>query len=281
MTTKISIQEWAQKAVHDLPASETPSLDIQVLMAFCLNQKREWLIVHNNDQLTEEQITRLNCYLNRLKTGEPLAYITGKRSFYGLDFIITPDVLVPRPETELLVEEALNWLEANPSKRNAVDVGTGSGIIAISLVDRFPDLKMTGIDVSPMALNVATENARYHNLQDRIQWVENDLLSEIDDRFDLIVANLPYIPTQTLKDLDVANHEPRLALDGGPDGLQVINRLLEQSTNRIHPQGLILLEIEASQDQTAVAAAKKHFPEAKISYVKDYADLPRLVKILP
>jgi release factor glutamine methyltransferase len=279
MTTKISIQEWALQAVRELTNSESPTLDVQVLMAFALKQRREWLVIHNEDPLTQEQVDSLDTYLKRLQNGEPLAYITGKRSFYGLDFMITPAVLVPRPETELLVEEALNWLEANPNRRKGVDVGTGSGIIAISLADRFTDLRMTAIDISSEALTLAEENARIHALQDRIQFIQNDLLKGIDDRFDLIAANLPYIPTDTLKNLDVIHHEPRQALDGGSDGLLLINQLLEQSVQRIYPNGLILLEIEATQGQKATAAAKKYFPEAKIDCLNDYADLPRLVKI--
>lgn len=249
-------------------------------MAFGLNQKREWLVAHFNDALPEDKIETLNQLLKRLQEGEPLAYITGKRSFFGLDFKVTPDVLVPRPETELLVEEAVTWLEANPGCRKMVDVGTGSGIIAISLADRFADLHITAVDISAPALQIAKENANSNGLPNRILWQQNDLLSGIEDRYDLITANLPYIPTQTLQGLPIIKHEPRLALDGGESGLDLILRLLGQAVNCVQPRGLILLEIEASQGQSVPELASKHFPQAKIECLNDYADLPRVVKIL-
>lgn len=278
-TTKISVQDWAREAVRTLNSSETPTLDVQVLMAFALNQKREWLVAHYNDPLPEDKVDFLNQILSRLQIGEPLAYITGKRSFFGLDFKVTPDVLVPRPETELLVEEAVSWLEANPSRRNMVDVGTGSGIIAISLADRFADLQVTGIDISAPALQIAQDNATLNGLSDRIKWQNNDLLSGIEDHFDLITANLPYIPSQTLQGLSCLKHEPRLALDGGKTGLDLIERLLYQAVPCIQPRGLILLEIEAGQGKSATELAQNIFPQAKIECVNDYADLPRVVKI--
>jgi release factor glutamine methyltransferase len=249
-------------------------------MSFGLKQKREWLVAHYEDPLPDDKVEFLNQLLSRLQTGEPLAYIIGKRSFFGLDFRVTPDVLVPRPETELLVEEAVSWLEANPSRRKMVDVGTGSGIIAISLADRFADLQVTAIDISAPALLVAQENAQLHGLNDRITFKNNDLLSGVEDHFDLITANLPYIPSRTLQTLSVLKHEPRLALDGGEMGLDLIERLLKQAVNCIQPRGLILLEIEASQGQSAPELAKQVFPQAKIECLNDYADLPRVVKIL-
>jgi len=248
-------------------------------MAFGLNQKREWLVAHYNDALPEDKVDSLNQLLKRLQNGEPLAYITGKRSFFGLDFKVTPDVLVPRPETELLVEEAVTWLEANPGRHKLVDVGTGSGIIAISLADRFADLQVTAIDVSAPALQIASENAISNGLAERINWWQNDLLSGAEDQYDLITANLPYIPTLTLQGLPILKHEPRLALDGGESGLDLIDRLLGQAVNCLKDRGLILLEIEASQGQSAPELAKKYFPQARIECLNDYADLPRVVRI--
>lgn len=278
-TTTISVQGWARDAVRTLDSTETPTLDVQVLMAFGLNQKREWLVAHYQDALPEDKVDTLNQLLRRLQSGEPLAYITGKRSFFGLDFKITPDVLVPRPETELLVEEAVTWLEANPTRRKMVDVGTGSGIIAISLADRFADLQCTAIDVSAPALQVARDNADLHGLSEKIHWINNDLLTGVENHFDLIAANLPYIPRQTLQTLSALKHEPRLALDGGESGLDLIEKLLKQAVNCIQPRGLILLEIEASQGQSAPELAQLVFPQAKIECLNDYADLPRVVKI--
>jgi len=135
-------------AICSLENSETPFLEVQVICASVLGKTREWILSHNELELGKDQVEQLNALVTRLKNGEPLAYLTGQRSFYGLDFKISPDVLIPRPETELLVEEAATWLEENPHRRKAVDVGTGSGIIAITLADLCADLEMTAIDVS-------------------------------------------------------------------------------------------------------------------------------------
>lgn len=279
MTTKISLQIWANKSIQALTDSETPTLEVQAIMAFTLGQSREWLVTHSDTLLTEEQKENLDKYLQLLQSGEPLAYITGSRSFYGLDFIVSPDVLIPRPETELLVEEAIAWLELNPTRRRALDVGTGSGAIAITLADLFPDLQIGGIDISPQALEIARQNSVLLHLDNRIEWLLNDLLTGIENKVDLIVANLPYIPTPILETLEVIHHEPRLALDGGEDGLDLIRRLLEQSMSLMNANGLILLEIEANQEKQAVELAQRNYPSSKIACLFDYANLPRLIKI--
>jgi release factor glutamine methyltransferase len=279
MTTKIELQTWINQAIRLLEHSETPFLEVQVISAYILAQSREWVIAHPDYQLTPAQVDQLDSVLNRLVKGEPLAYITGQRSFYGLDFIVSPAVLIPRPETELLVEEAIQWLEANPHRRSAVDIGTGAGIIALTLADTFIDLKMTGLDISDDALKIARENAAFNHLQDRINWQKNDLLTNIEGSFDLILANLPYIPTQVLNSLEVIKYEPRLALDGGTDGLQLIRRLLEQIPGHVRPGGAIFLEIESTLGLQVQKIAKDHFPHAKIELQNDFANLPRLVRI--
>jgi release factor glutamine methyltransferase len=221
----------------------------------------------------------LETALARLKINEPLAYITSQRAFYGMDFKVTPAVLIPRPETELLIEEAIQWLENNPHRRSAVDVGTGSGIIAITLADTFLDLILTAIDISEEAIQVAQENAHVHQMDDRIRWQKNDLLTQIEGKFDIILANLPYIPTQILNSLDVGKFEPRLALDGGPDGLQLLRRLLRQAPDHLRVGGAIFLEIESTLGEPAIQLASECFPQANIDLLKDYAELPRLIKI--
>lgn len=280
MTTKTNeLQTWMNQAIGSLTHSETPFLEVQVITASVLGQSREWVIAHPNFLLTSMQIDQLNSVLNRLIQGEPLAYLTGQQSFYGLDFFVSPAVLIPRPETELLVEEAIQWLEENPRRRTAVDVGTGSGIIAITLTDTFSNLKMTGIDLSEEALKMAASNAALHHLNERVTWQKNDLLTAIEDKFDLILANLPYIPTQTLDTLEVIKFEPRLALDGGSDGLRLIRPLLEQTPSHLRPGGAVFLEIESTIGDQVLQTAREFFPQAKIELQNDYADLPRLVRI--
>ena len=161
--------------------------------------------------------------------GYPFAYITGVREFFGRTFEIRPGLLVPRPETELLVEFAIDWLRVRPAMRSAVDVGCGSGSIAVTLAAEIPDLHVEAIDIDPLAVQVTTLNAVKHGVSQRVHAFEGDLLSGVQPTFDLICANLPYIPSETVLNLPASRHEPVLALDGGPDGLRLIDTLLEQS----------------------------------------------------
>ena len=169
-------------------------------------------------------------------------------------------MLIPRPETELLVERALGWLRDHPDRRAAADVGTGSGCIAVTLARHTPDLRVAAVDRSPAALDVTRQNARAHGVDARIDFFQADLLGSVPGPFDLICANLPYIPTADVNDLAVARHEPRLALDGGPDGLDLIHRLLAQLPARLSPGGLALFEIEYRQGQSAAALAQAASP---------------------
>ncbi|MCX8024519.1 MAG: peptide chain release factor N(5)-glutamine methyltransferase, partial [Thermanaerothrix sp.] len=188
-------------------------------------------------------------------------------------------VLIPRPENEVLVEYALRWLHENPSRRMAIDVGTGSGCIAISLAHHIPDLKVLALDRSRAALRVARENVIHHNLVNRVRLVQSDLLSPIGLITDLICANLPYIPSPRLPALKVAQFEPLEALDGGPEGLDFIRCLLEQAPSRLSTGGLLLVEIDASQADRLPSLARSFFPHARIEIHPDLAGLPRLLVI--
>lgn len=259
--------------------SETPGLDAQVLLANLLDQDRGWLLAHPEEALSEDQLDRLTRAEQRLARGEPLPYLLGHWEFFGLDFIVTPDVLIPRPETELLVETAMAWLEEHPLAPMAVDVGSGSGCIAISLAANLPGLQVAASDISFAALQVARQNASRRQVADRVHFFLGDLLAPTHGPFDLVCANLPYIPSRVLAGLPVADHEPRLALDGGPDGLRLISRLLNQLASRLAPGGLALLEIEATGGPAALALARAVFPQAGIQVLKDLAGLDRLVRI--
>jgi release factor glutamine methyltransferase len=279
MRTKINLRAWQEAAIKQLENSDTPGLESQLLLAEVMGHPREWVISHFENELTTEQNNQLNALLTRLIAGEPLAYITGRKAFFGLDFVVSKDVLIPRPETELLVEEAIQWLTANPSKRTAVDVGTGSGIIAITLADAIPDLKITAVDISPAALEIARKNCEHFQHEDQITFLQNDLLDGVQQKFDLITANLPYIPTDTLNGLNSLRYEPRMALDGGNDGTLFIGQLLNQAVTNLNPGGLILLEIEATISEIVNKQVKNHIPSARIEVVFDYANNPRIVKI--
>ena len=216
----------------------------------------------------------------RLEAGEPLPYVLGEWEFFGLPFSLTPQVLIPRPETERLVELALAWLDKHPERRIAADIGTGSGCIAVTLSARMNHLRVIATDISGEALQVASDNILRHKVADRCKLVQSDLMDNLDGSFDLICANLPYIPAATLHSLEVYRREPTLALDGGEHGLDLIARLMQQAPSRLAPGGLLLLEIEASQGADVSALAHQAFPTGKVRLIADFAGLDRVVSIL-
>ncbi len=269
-----------QKAKQRLKIiSETPSLDAQVLLAHVINQKKAWLFAHPEAVLTQQEKTQYEKLLTRLEKGEALPYVLGEWEFFGHPFWITPDVLIPRPETELLVERAIHWLKGKSKGHHLVDVGTGSGIIPICIAKNFENLKITAIDISKKALMIAKRNIERHDLTERINLIQNDLLNHTEMMFDLITANLPYIPTETLKDLAVYKTEPTLALDGGADGLALIRRLLKQASKNLISGGLILLEIEYRQGEIVRELALLNFPNAKVKIIPDLSGHDRLIEI--
>lgn len=254
-------------------------MDAQVLLAHVLAKPRAWALAHPDLVLTPEQSEALEKDLARLVQGEPLPYVVGHWEFFGLDFWVTPATLIPRPETELLVEKAIEWLQRHPQHRRALDVGTGTACIAVALAVRIPDLRVLACDLSPDALQVAQKNITRHGVQDRVTSLQADLLPVEGERFDLICANLPYIPSATLETLDVSRREPSLALDGGPDGLDLIRRLLHRAPGVLGPGGLILLEIEATQGAAAQRLARTVFTNAEVALMQDLAGRDRLIQI--
>lgn len=265
--------------------SDTPELDAQVLLAHILNKPRTRLLAHPETRLTDAQMESIKQALTRLTAGTPLPYVLGRWEFFGREFIVTPDVLIPRPETELLVEHAIVWLQRNPSRRRAIDIGTGSGCIAVSLAAEVHDLRVLATDLSLPALKVARQNARKHRTVKRIDFVRCDLLPPhthplpAESQFDLICANLPYIPTKTLHGLPIYGREPTLALDGGRDGLSLVRHLLKLAPRWLAPGGMILLEIEADEGLKALSLVYDHFERARISLHRDLAGKDRLIKI--
>ncbi len=259
--------------------SQSPDLDSQVLLAHVLDKSRAWILAHPENSLTNEEIFALEAAATRLGTGTPLPYVLGQWEFFGLKFSITPETLIPRPETELLVENALIWLDQHPKCRLALDVGTGSGCIAIALASRIPDLKIIATDISLSALYVARRNALQLGTLQQVEFLQANLIPPVQSKFNLISANLPYIPTSTLHNLKVYGKEPDLALDGGEDGLDLIRSLIYLAAYSISPGGLILLEIESSQGGAGSSLAKTIFPDAHIQILPDLAGLDRLLRI--
>jgi release factor glutamine methyltransferase len=265
--------------------SDSPELDAQVLVAHILNKPRTRLLAHPETHLTDSQIESIEKALTRLTAGTPLPYVLGHWEFFGRDFIVTPDVLIPRPETELLVEHAIVWLQNHPSRRRVIDIGTGSGCIAVSLAAEVRGLRVLATDLSLPALKVARQNARKHRVVRRIDLVRCDLLPlhsnplPTESQFDLICANLPYIPTKTLHRLPIYGREPTLALDGGRDGLSLVRQLLKIAPRWLAPGGMILLEIEAGEGLKTLSLVYDHFDRARISLHRDLAGKDRLIKI--
>jgi len=259
--------------------SETPALDAQTLLAHILQRPRAWILAHPEAMPEAAQVAALTTAARRLEAGEPLPYVLGEWEFFGLTFEVTPAVLIPRPETELLVERALIWLDAQPRGALVADVGTGSGCIGIALAVHRSRLRVLATDISLAALRVAQRNAARHGVSDRVHLICADVLTPYATAFDVIVANLPYIPTEHLPSLPVYPHEPPLALDGGHDGLRLIRHLLAQARHCLTPGGLLLVEIEASQGASALALARSTFEEARICLHQDLAGHDRLLEI--
>jgi release factor glutamine methyltransferase len=250
----------------------------QAILAHVAGRDRAWVLAHPEAALTADQSARWADLLGRAAAGEPLAYLTGEREFCGLAFEITPKVLVPRPETEMLVEAAQGWVRDNQRPdASIVDVGTGCGAIAVALAVRLPDARITASDVSSAALAVARRNAARHGVEDRIAFIASHLLKIIAGPYDVILANLPYIPSGELAELDAGRWEPLIALNGGADGLRLIRALIAQAGSRLNPGGLLALEIQFDQGQRVSALCHDAFPGAEIAVLRDLAGLDRIV----
>ena len=265
--------------------SDTPNLDASVLIAHIINKPRTWVMAHPELTLTVEQQDQMNESLTRLELGESFPYVLGHWEFFGMELNITPDVLIPRPETELLVEKAIAWLQESNVRRTVADVGTGSGAIAVSIAVNVPDAHILATDISRVALEVARDNARKHKVQTRIDFVQCDILPPHPDplsteqHFDLICANLPYIPTETLHALPIYGREPTVALDGGGDGLDLFRKLMKIAPEWLAPNSLILLEIEATRGIQALNLACDMFSQAEIHLHQDLTGRDRLLEI--
>ena len=278
--TELSLGDFLRKTSPEITQLvELPQQTLLVLLSHVLEQPQTWILAHSEAELSATQQAKLTALIARLKQGEPLPYLTGRQEFFGLSFEVSPAVLIPRPETELLVETALRWLRSHPTANSVVDVGTGSGCIAVSLAVNTPTLHIVATDISAEALIIAQRNAQIHHVEDRITFQEADLISAELGRFDLVCANLPYVPTSKIAKVNSLPYEPALALDGGPDGLALIKSCLACAPAHIRAPGMLLFEIEASMGNAAIALARKAFPRAKVTLIPDLAGKERLLTI--
>jgi release factor glutamine methyltransferase len=242
---------WTTEFLREKGA-DSPRLDAEVLLAHVRGCKRIELYTAFEEPASDDLRQQFRELVKQRAAGKPVAYLVGQREFFSLPFEVTPDVLIPRPETELLVVRALDLAKQAPltERQDGIqiaDVGTGSGILAVTLAKRLPTAHVTAIDVSAAALAVAQRNVKRHGVTDRIEWFESDLLASVpeDRKFDIIVSNPPYITTAEMAALagDVRRFEPELALHGGEQGTDVISRLIPQAAERLAPEGWLLMEI--------------------------------------
>ena len=256
-----------------------PRLEAEMILSHELQVARHRLYAFQNDVLTSQQLGNLESIVARRIQREPLAYILGHREFYGVDLQVSSAVMVPRSETELLVERALLVCLEQLAKDSlvVVDVGTGSGCIAINLAMHLPMCTVLAVDISAEALDVARVNVQNHHLGERITLMKGDLLENIDGPVDVLVGNLPYIPTGRLDQLSPeVRCEPRSALDGGCEGVDQLIRLLEQAATKLAPRATVLLEIDPGQSPVLEKTAMELFGDAVISIEQDLAGLDRL-----
>ncbi len=263
--------------------SDSARLDSQVLLAHVLAQQRSWLFAHHDHELSRRNCRRYTELITRRMRREPVAYLLGRKEFYGLEFVVDQRVLIPRPETELLVDLVLAQINDRPRQAVVVaDIGTGSGAIAVTVSLHAPEAKVYGLDISRDALDVAEENSQRLTPGRGPQFLEGDLLNPLPEPADVIVANLPYIADDEYSGLqpDVRDYEPRLALQAGAEGLDLIRRLLEQFPDKVRPNGAVLLEIGSRQGEMVANMAQALQP--KPSYVgvrRDYSGLVRMVTL--
>ena len=280
-----SVAEAVHATREMLQQLEEAPLEAELLVRHVTGLDRAGIFARSREALTPAEYHELRRLTFRRLRREPLPYILGHWEFFGLDFIVNSAVMIPRPETETLVEEALEWYERRRARDvgalTVADVGTGSGCIAVSLASRLAKASIVALDISRDALNVAEENTRKHATANHVQLLESDLLSAVSGPLDLIVANLPYIPDADVPALqpEVSKYEPQVALGGGPDGLSLIRRLLAQSHTLLSPQGAIMLEINPPQSATLPREAQDAFPDAEVRVVKDLAGRDRVLVI--
>jgi release factor glutamine methyltransferase len=256
----------SQNNVEDAP------LEGELLLRHTLNIDRVQLYIDLEKELTPQQEEAFRRLLERRLSGEPSAYITGHREFYGLDFKVNPSVLIPRPESELLVEKTLAIAKNRPLSIIA-DIGTGSGALAINLALGLPGAKIYATDISAAALEVASANCRQHGVSGRVRLLKGNLLEPLPEPVDIIVANLPYVSQPELD----PQFEPPLALDGGADGTKVIKQLCQQVGGKLKAGGWLLLEIGQGQAEAVTTILHNIFPEGEIEVIPDLGGIERVV----
>jgi len=266
----------ASKTIKQL-SNTSSKLDSEILLSKIIKKNRKYLILNSNEELKKENIKSFDYLVKRRKKGEPIAYLINKKEFWKQNFYINQNVLIPRPDTETLVEETLKLFNVN-SKLNMLDIGTGSGCILLSILKERRNFFGTGIDISKKAINVARFNAKMHQLSNRVKFYNSDVDKFLIGKYDLVVSNPPYIKRQDLKylEVDVKGFEPKLALDGGKDGFSKITKVISKTSTLLKRNGRFILEIGFGQKKKILSILKQNnFFINKV--VKDYGKNDRCV----
>ncbi|MBS61206.1 MAG: protein-(glutamine-N5) methyltransferase, release factor-specific [Anaerolineaceae bacterium] len=276
MKSNCTVLKAVRHGASVLSSADNPQLEAEVLLSHYLNESRSWIAAHPEKFLSETTLASYNCSLQMRNEGEPLPYLLGYWEFFGISFTVDKRALIPRPETETIVEHSISIAGKHPNSR-IVDVGTGCGAIAIALALNLPDALLFASDISLDALSLARTNSLRHAVHNRIEFVQADLLTGMG-KFDVICANPPYLTTQEACTLSVGKHEPRLALDGGRNGLNIVRKLISTAGKHLNKGGSLLMEIGNSSDKI-LKMAKYYFGSADCSMVPDLAGRPRMLKI--
>ena len=275
----MNIEEILKKEINNLKKNniENSTLKAKILLANILKVKKEYLLIHSEEQVKQEDKIKYENCIKELIKGKPLQYITNKQEFMGLNFYVDENVLIPQPDTEILVEKAIEIAETT-QKNKILDMCTGSGCIAISLAKKINNAQITAVDISNSALNVANKNAINNNVENKIKFINSDMFNNIEEKFDIIVSNPPYIETETINKLEIeVQNEPHVALDGGIDGLKFYKIIANNAFEYLNENGYLLLEIGYNQQESVTQLLQDTGKYKNIETIKDLGGNYRVV----
>lgn len=275
----MNIEEILKKEINNLKQNniENSTLKAKILLANILNVKKEYLLMHSEEEIKQEDKIKYENCIKELIKGKPLQYITNKQEFMALDFYVDENVLIPQPDTEILVEKAIE-IAVTTQKNKILDMCTGSGCIAISLAKKINNAQIIAVDISNNALNVANKNAINNNVENKIKFINSDMFNNIEEKFDIIVSNPPYIETETINKLGIeVQNEPHLALDGGIDGLKFYKIIANNAFKYLNENGYLLLEIGYNQQNSVTQLLQDIGKYKNIETIKDLGGNYRVV----